>query len=378
MYWLNDDILSKINEFIFDFETILNLKLTCRYLYYHAFNVVVNKLPKTNDLVIGINVTDHTNVLGIKISKCMGCNCHSTDCQSTLNCMDLIGIVELNNLIYLSCLEHTYVMNISILTNLTYLNCYDVQIDDVSMLTNLTHLACARTTLDISMLTNLTYLDCACCDNVDLSTLTNLTYLDCACCGDVYISSLPSLTYLDCRSCHNIDLSTLTSLIHLDCTHSTITDISMLTNLTYLNCISCNNITDLSALTKLTYLDCTCSNISDISTLTNLTHLDCICSKVTDVSTLTSLTYLDCTGRNINGIRTLTKLTYLECGFKTGCCIFLPNELCTLTSLKKLKCYLSRDDGNNGEFDISSLLWLKTIPSLQTVLLTPYSDYSDS
>jgi hypothetical protein len=73
----------------------------------------------------------------------------------------------------------------------------------------------------------------------------------------------------------------------------------------------------------------------------------------------------------------LSKLTYLDCNFKTIRNIISPTEQCTLMSLKTLRCHLSKNDGPTGEFDISPLLWLKSLSSLQSVLLIPNSDCSD-
>jgi len=189
------------------------------------------------------------------------------------------------------------ISDISFLTNLTGLQCLNLnsnQISDISFLANLTGLQCLYLRFnpisDISFLANLAGLQKLSLRNnpiSNISSLANLTELQELGLGSSQISDIGFLTNLTVLQ--SLDLSSnqisdirflenLTSLQSLDLNSNQISDIRFLENLTglqYLN-LSSNQISDirfLGNLTGLQYLGLSNNQISDYSFLVNLTGL---------------------------------------------------------------------------------------------------------
>ncbi len=213
-----------------------------------------------------------------------------------INDDSLTGIMDvssLTNLIYLYCYDNQLTgLNLSGLNDLTNLYCYSNQLTslDVSTLTNLSNLYCGTnqlTNLDVTALTNLTILECD--DNqltsLDLSGLTNLGLLLCSSnksLASLNVSGLTNLTTLACNDNKliSLDLTSLTNLTNLICDYNQLTNLDI-TGLSKLATLYCNN----NQLTSL-----------NVSSLINLKNLNCYNNQLTslDVSSLTSLTNLSC------------------------------------------------------------------------------------
>ena len=169
-----------------------------------------------------------------------------------------LGIVDLTGLEYC--------------TNLTYLNLYSNQTDNLtplSGLTSLTYLELGSNQIsDISPLSGLTSLTSLLLNGNQADNLTPL-------------SSLTSLTSLGLESNEIGDISPLTdmtSLTSLTLYNNQVSDISPLSGLTGLTTLllshnQADNITPLAGLTSLTYLYLADDQISDISPLAGLTEL---------------------------------------------------------------------------------------------------------
>ena len=183
-------------------------------------------------------------------------------------------------------------------------------------------------------LTSLVTLDASGLGIVDLTGLeycTNLTYLN------LYsnqtdnltpLSGLTSLTYLELGSNQIGDISPLSglaSLTNLGLSSNQISDISPLSGLTSLTSLLLNgnqadNLTPLSSLTSLTSLGLESNEIGDISPLTDMTSLTSLTlynNQVSDISPLSGLTGLTTLllshnqADNITPLAGLTSLTYL-------------------------------------------------------------------
>ena len=185
---------------------------------------------------------------------------------------------------------------------------------------------CSLTGLDVSNLTNLSYLNC---DN------NNLTTLD--------LSANTSLRRLDCydNDLTTLDVSANTSLITLSCSYNNLTtlDLSSNTSLTYLFCNYNSLVTlDVSACTSLKRLECIYNDLVTLNLSANpsFTYLSCSYNYLTtlDVSANTGLTDLWC---YTNYLRTLdvsanTSLTTLIC----WCNFFTTLDLSANTRLETL------------------------------------------
>ena len=185
----------------------------------------------------------------------------------------LTGIESFTNLTSLNCAYNHYIatLNITALTNLTYLSCNSNSLTtiNVSTLTNLTHLECYSNSinaLDVTPLVNLNFLGCS-VNNIpvlNVGNLTHLTFLNCAYNNLTVldVANLTNLTNLQCSSNYNLPAINVASLV----------------NLNFLSCFSTQiSSLNLASLTQLNYLSCEGTPITslDFSTLTNLTTLIC-------------------------------------------------------------------------------------------------------
>jgi hypothetical protein len=330
--WLINDIISKINEFITDFNTLFILHKTCKKFFYYKFiNITVS-----GDINLLPDIGNVTDVIINKNIRLLNRPFHKIDDLIYLDCgrsnnMTCYTLKNLTKLTYLNCgnnrfkdrlLEHLHdlkYLKINMVSNFTD--------DSFKKLTKLVYLSCPLTdvmssritNLSLKYLTNLTHLDYT--SNIynineSLSKLTNLTHLSCNKYVDnTTILSLPKLISLDITRTHNVYNSTvarLTNLVHLGCN----TGVSGNTLLSLHNLISLdlgNNmyITDeiLSKMTNLKKLKCGEQGrffddnegliyITDatIYNLTNLTHLDCGIHPITrdSIICLTNLVELRC------------------------------------------------------------------------------------
>jgi len=288
MSWLNHDIISILNQFITDFDTLFNLRKTCRIFLCHEFK--------------NIDLTTHNNKL-IYIFK------------------NVIKITLGPNLYYTA--DNDY----GIYTN--YKNKTSFKINDKPF----------------TKYKNITYLDCGDTHNLTdgtISCLQSLTHLDC---GrnkftDKIIHKFPNLTHLSCgHARHNLP-------IQFFCNYK---DISFMLQYRVIRPLKVvgeyTHFTDnaVGTLKNLTYLDCGYNKFTDavLSKLPNLTHLLCghhIIFSDIHITRLTKLTYLECDTHMFSdfAIKRLVNLTYLSLGYGNSC--FTYNGLKHLTNLRELHC----------------------------------------
>lgn len=186
LYWLNDDILNYITEFISNYADLLPLHQTCRYFYYYRFNNIICEIHHIcanigtiTDITLDLNINDNIEAL-----------------------------LNVNEVVKLTCLYDSRLISNYIVKfqNLTYLNCCLaewVSDDAVLSLPHLTHLDCGCATrlsgYMLERMPNLTYLDCG--DNTNfndysIKQLTNLTTLCCGFGSDISYRSIITLTKL--------------------------------------------------------------------------------------------------------------------------------------------------------------------------------------
>jgi len=344
--WLINDIISKINEFIIDFNTLFILHKTCKKFFYYRFiNITVsgniNLLPDIGNV---------THVILNKNIKLLNRPFHKIDDLIYLDCgrsnnMTSYTLKNLTKLTHLNCgnnqfkdrlLEHLPDLNylkINMVSNFTD--------NSVKNLTKLVYLSCPLTdfmssritNLSLMYLTNLTHLDYTSSIyniNESLSKLTNLTHLSCNKYVDnITILSLPKLISLDITKTSNVYNSTiarLTNLVYLGCNTGVAgSTLLSLHNLTNLNLGNNMYITDeiLSKMTSLRKLKC-----GEHSHFLNGNEGNCYITDAT-IYSLTNLTHLDCGSHPItrDSIICLTNLVELRChySYKKAILKNLPN-----------------------------------------------------
>ena len=224
-------------------------------------------------------------------------------------------------------------LNVSVNTALTYLNCSGNALTslDVSTCTALKALDCSGnqflTSLDVSACTALTYLDCNWNQliTLDVSGCIALTYLQC------FGNQLSSLNVTDCIAlndlncaynqltslnvsgcfalsslqCYNnqlssIDVSTITALYLLDCNNNELTSLDVSSNLSISYLVCNNNVLtslDVSNNLAISYLVCNNNQLTslDVSNLA-LSYFECFSNQLTslDVSASIGLNYFKC------------------------------------------------------------------------------------
>jgi hypothetical protein len=298
----NDFILYKINEFILDFRTVVNLKLTCKTLFNFRFNVITRYIPKTNDRIVGLDYQNDTDYNTIDLHDLK---------YLTVNCNDLPNLNSFKSLTYLDisqCYTEYDFVSVRNLTSLTYLDSGTLFV--YYMPETLTTLKCLELEYDMDMPQSLTYLDCSYSYITDLN-LPNLVTLYCRDTPISELSAMKNLTTLDCTRTNIRDLSMFQSLTSLTCEYTPIKTIQI-PNLTFLDCSS-TLVEDLSTLVNLTALDCGNTDVINLSNLVNLVFLNCNFTGVRDVSMLTNLTQLICFNSDISDISMLVNLTSLSC-----------------------------------------------------------------
>jgi len=288
MSWINTDIISIINQYITDFDTLFNLRRTCRIFLYYEFK--------------NIDLTTHNNKL-LYIFK------------------NVTKITIGPNLLYVADNEQGVYAN--------YKNKTTFKINDkpFTKYKNITHLDCGDTH-------NLT--------DGTIFCLQSLTHLDC---GrnrftDKIIYKFPNLTHLSCgHARHKLP-------IQFFCNYK---DISFMLKYGAMRPSKVvgeyTHFTDNAVVTlkKLIYLDCGYNKFTDgfLSNLSNLTHLLCghhmIFSDI-DIMRLTKLTYLECDSHMFSdrAIKHMVNLKYLSLGYGNSC--FTYNGLKHLTNLTELHC----------------------------------------
>ena len=387
----NDDILSKINEFIIDLTDILNLKHTCRLFYYHIYNISYDGkykyIKEINDNIVSIYLDDENNyndVLTDKIVKLWSeynpyldnetLNKLTNLTELSINSNIVNDISKLINLTSLDVSSNTGISMIELIdlkhlgNNISYDEDDSPEIcisnESIMKLINLKSLTTrvsAYVTGECLKYLNLTSLDCALDDTVldcHLIHLTNLIKLDCSACTitDFSVKQLTSLEVLHCRGCYDLtdrSILNLTKLKTLCCPYTSISDRSIvqLNSLTELDC-SNTQVSDKSIryLVNLTTLICKNNkNITHNSTkcLTNLIKLNCAGSSIKDFGNNYKLKFLDCSFQNIydNNLRNVTLLEELYC-HETYITIDLVKSL---TNLKILECDLQESENINLE-----------------------------
>ncbi len=172
-------------------------------------------------------------------------------------------------------------------TSITSLTYNGTKCNNVSLLTNLTYLNLKSASLEntecIKGLSSLTFLDLShnkLSDDLNLRNHSNLTHLNLNNNTLYQMMELPmSLTYLDVSATNIMDLhlvSTLKNLNYLDASWTFIKVIPHLPSSIAILKLSCTNIQDISNFKNLSLLhtlDITSTNVSDISVLYQLTNL---------------------------------------------------------------------------------------------------------
>ena len=302
------------------------MHLSCDY-NDELTSVSLANLPNLISFNVNGTLTSNASVIGqlTTLSMTNIPNLEYLDCSNgLLTTLNLSGLTELKNL---DCSSNQLTsLNLSNLPNLETLNCSRNYITtlDASGLSSLKTFYCGNgyiiggqivpslVNLNVTGLSNLTYLDCS---NVQLAALdlTGLTSLEVLICNGINgVSGLIT----------NLNVNGLTNLKHLNCNHLALTslDVSNLTNLTDLYCnnndISSLNLTGLVNLQRLDYSYNQLANLSLLN-LPSLKHLNCTYNQLVtlDVLNLTSLETLNCsynqiTSLNLSGLNSLIDLNY--------------------------------------------------------------------
>ncbi len=236
------------------------------------------------------------------------------------NISDMTGIEKLTSLRELRCYGNPFSsLNVSALTNLTYLDCAPnshLTSLNVSGCTNLETLYCYNTGITSLSLGNLSKLKTLRCYNTKLTSLSVL--------------NKSSLTELQCQNC--------TSMTSLSCYNDNLSSLNVTGNtaLKELRCYYNSNLTEIigmSDCTALTFLDCEDCKISDLSACNSMTDLLKLYARnnkltnftLTDKSNLTYVRLNGNTSMTTAEIASNSKLAEL---YISGC-----------TALTDLKCY---------------------------------------
>lgn len=271
------------------------------------------------------------------------------------------------------------------LTNLTELDLFNGQIDDISSLVKLTNLTelglCGNHIADITPLvglTNLTDLHLGNNQIIDitpLASLTNLKYLVLSGNQIADITPLTSLTnlevlFLEDNPISEVDIVQLKSQLpncNIYCSDFQVNEVTIAgkeyniqstTELTFddnITKLSNEDIINIGKLGNLTHLTVSRQSITDISFLANLSKLrklDLSYNDITDItqlSNLTNLTSLDLIGNEITDITPLSNLKQLYFLYLSG------NQISDLTVLADLEYLLELSLKNNEIRDITPL-----------------------
>lgn len=239
-----------------------------------------NECNLTN--IIGLEAFTNLQYLNIRTNSINGFNVSVLSNLIYLDC-NTVGTIAnsdfsgLSNLQYLDCSSNQLsTLNVSGLTYLKELNFNDNQIQNIniSALVNLERFFCAENqlqNLNLSGLNNIKMLNCSNnqLTSLNLSGLVNMWQFYCRnnLLTTLIFSSLPSLQYFDCSDnlLSTLNIQNMPALSNLKCNNNQITTLSIV-GAQYFNSLSCSNnfltSLDVSGLTNLVSLDCTYNQLS--------------------------------------------------------------------------------------------------------------------
>lgn len=199
------------------------LPITCLYnngLKYNSAKLFTNQIISQFPHLIKLDLRYNklVNKINLPNLKYLNISWYNHPRNSALTNDELL---KLTNLISLKACNSTIVHSLSTLTNLTHLDINRAANNNTLItthLTKLTYLSLGSQYHSISTLTNLTSLHFDRCvvQPGELNLLTNLTYLDAYCTNINDVSTLVNLEVLDTRSSDIQDISMLTNLEVLD------------------------------------------------------------------------------------------------------------------------------------------------------------------
>ena len=296
-----------------------------------------------------------------------------------------------------------YITNeeIAALTELNLQNRSISNLTGIKYFTALKELRCYNnpmTSLDVSGLTELTYLDCAPTDSYTGTKLTSLNVSGCTSlqtllCYNTNISSLSvsdcnKLKNLNCHNCPNLtslavvnksDLYALkcancTSLTMLTCYRNALTtlDVTGCTALEQLRCYENDDLTTITGLsdcTAITYLDCEDCMITSLPGINSMNNIETLLARNNQLTTLTVTGKSNLSTLRVTGNALLTKLVCYYNAITslsvTGCPAMTYLDCCgnKLTSLSLIGCaalnhleiYRNQITGSNMSNMINSL-----------------------